>query len=72
MNDRSDARIDDIEKSLNALLSSIFGTGTIEYDRYHWQVIQLDTALINMMHQTPIHEVREGLHRGISTAKAHL
>ena len=72
VNDRSDARIDALEKSLDALLVSIFGAGTVEYDRYHWQVTRLDTASINMMHQTPIHEVREGLHRGISTAKAHL
>ncbi len=72
VNDRSDARIDALEKSLDALLVSIFGAGTVEYDRYHWQVTRLDTASINMMHQTPIHEVREGLQRGISTAKAHL
>lgn len=70
--DRSDARIDALEKSLDALLVSVFGAGTMEYDRYHWQVTQLDTASINMMHQTPIHEVHEGLRRGIATAKAHL
>jgi len=72
VNDRSDARIDALEKSLDALLVSVFGAGTVEYDRYHWQVTRLDTASINIMHQTPIHEVREGLRRGISTAKAHL
>jgi uncharacterized protein (TIGR02391 family) len=70
--DRSDARIDALEKSLDALLVSVFGAGTVEYDRYHWQVTSLDTASINMMHQTPIHEVHEGLRRGIATAKAHL
>ncbi len=72
VNDRGDARIDALEKSLDALLVSVFGAGTVEYDRYHWQVTRLDTASINMMHQTPIHEVREGLRRGIATAKAHL
>jgi uncharacterized protein (TIGR02391 family) len=72
VNDRSDARIDALEKSLDALLVSVFGAGTVEYNRYHWQVTRLDTASINIMHQTPIHEVREGLRRGISTAKAHL
>lgn len=70
--DRSDARIDALEKSLDALLVSVFGAGTVEYDRYHWQVTRLDTASINMMHRTPIHEVHEGLRRGIATAKAHL
>ena len=70
--DRSDAKIDALEKSLDALLVAVFGAGTVEYDRYHWQVTRLDTASINMMHRTPIHEVHEGLRRGIATAKAHL
>lgn len=70
--DRSDARIGALEKSLDALLVSVFGAGTVEYDRYHWQVTQLDTASINMIYRTPIHEVHEGLRRGIATAKAHL
>lgn len=72
VNDRSDARIGALEKSLDALLVSIFGAGTVEYDRYRWQVTRLDTASINMMHRTPIHEVHEGLRRGIATSKAHL
>ncbi len=70
--DRRDARIGALAKSLDALLVSVFGAGTVEYDRYHWQVTRLDTASINMMYRTPIHEVREGLRRGIATAKAHL
>src|SRR3989344_5000457 len=70
--DRSDARIDALEKSLDALLVSVFGAGTVEYDRYHWQVTRLDTASVNMLHATPIYEVHEGLRRGIATAKAHL
>jgi len=72
VNDRIDARIDALEKSLDALLVSIFGAGTVEYNRYHCQVTRLDTAPINMIHQPPIHEVRDGLRRGISTAIAHL
>lgn len=72
VNDRGDARIDALAKSLDTLLVAVFGARTVEYDRYHWKVTRLDTASITMMHQTPIHEVREGLRRGISTAKAHL
>lgn len=72
VDDRGDARINALEKSLDTLLVSIFGAGTVEYDRYCWQVTRLDTASINMMHQTPINEVQEGLHHGISTAKTHL
>lgn len=70
--DRSDARINALEKSLDALLVSVFGAGTVEYNRYHWSVTQLDTASMNMIHPTPIHEVHEGLRRGIATAKAQL
>jgi len=70
--DRSDARIDALEKSLDALLVSVFGAGTVEYQRHHWQVTRLDTASTNVMHRTPIHEVHEGLKRGIATARAHL
>jgi uncharacterized protein (TIGR02391 family) len=70
--DRSDPRINSLSKSLDALLVSIFGAGTVEYDRYHWQVTGLDTASVNMMYQTPIHEVHEGLRQGIATATAHL
>jgi uncharacterized protein (TIGR02391 family) len=72
INNRSDERIDALEKSLDALLVSVFGAGTFEYDRYHWQVTRLDVASVNLMHATPIHEVREGLKQGIATAKAHL
>ncbi len=72
VNDRSDPRIDALAKQLDTLLVSIFGAGTVEYNRYHWSVTRLDTASLNMMHKTPIDEVREGLRRGIATAKANL
>lgn len=72
VNDRSDPRIDALEKELDALLVSIFGAGTVEYNRYKWSVTQLDTASVNMMYKTPINEVREGLRSGIATSKAHL
>jgi uncharacterized protein (TIGR02391 family) len=72
VNDRGDPRIDALEKSLDALLVSVFGAGTVEYQRYRWQVARLDTASMDMMHATPIREVREGLRQGIATAKAHL
>jgi uncharacterized protein (TIGR02391 family) len=72
VNDRSDARINALEKELDALLVSVFGANTVEYQRYRWQVIRLDTASVNMLHRTPIEEVHAGLRRGILTAKAHL
>jgi len=72
VNDRGDPRIDALAKQLDTLLVSIFGAGTVEYDRYRWGVTQLDTASINMFQATPIEEVRYGLGRGIAAAKAHL
>jgi len=70
--DRSDARIDALEKRLDALLVAIFGAGTVEYDRYRSSVTQLDTAAIYWDSETPIYDVREGLKRGFATAKANL
>ena len=72
VNDRSDPKIDALGKQLDTLLISIFGAGTVEYDRYRWGVTRLDTASINMLYGTPIEEVREGLQRGIGASKAHL
>lgn len=69
---RRDPKIDALEKELDALLVSIFGSDTVEYDRYHWGVTRLDTASMNLMYETPIHEIREGLRNGIATSKAHL
>src|SRR5262249_42097532 len=72
VNDRGDPQIDSLSQQLDSLLVSIFGPDTVEYDRYHWGVTRLDTASINMYHRTAIEDVREGLRRGISTAKAQL
>ena len=72
INDRSDPRIDALAKQLDGLLVSIFGAGTVEYDRYRWGVTQLDTASTNMFHDTPLEEIRDGLRQGMATAKAHL
>jgi uncharacterized protein (TIGR02391 family) len=71
VNDRSDPRVSALENQLDSLLVSIFGVGTVEYDRYRWAVTRLDTASINM-YGTPLHEVRVGLCKGIETAKAQL
>jgi len=72
VNDRSDPRIDALEKQLDGLLVSIFGAGTVEYNRYRWSVTDLDTASVNIFSPTPITEIRNGLRQGIATAKAHL
>lgn len=72
INDRGDPRIDVLEKSLDSLLVSVFGAGTVEYKRYQWQVTHIDTAPVNLYNRTPIEVVRQGLQHGIATAKANL
>jgi uncharacterized protein (TIGR02391 family) len=72
INERSDPRIGALASQLDALLVSIFGAGTVEYKRYRWEVTELDTAQKNMLYGVAIEEVRQGLQRGIATAKAHL
>ena len=72
INDRGDPKIKTLSNKLDELLVSIFGINTVEYKRYHWGVTHLDTAGMNMMHKTPIEEVREGLRRGVANAKEQL
>ena len=71
VNDRSDPRISALESKLDALLVEIFGTGTVEYNRY-CNYTRVDTAGIYVGQRTPIHEVRDGLRRGIGYARAQL
>ena len=70
--DRGDSRISSLETKLEALLVAIFGSDTVEYKRYHWPITRLNTAGLNIMYETPTHEVREGLVQGIETSKSHL
>ena len=70
--DRGDPSIHALSAKLDSLLIGIFGTDTVEYERYQWRVTQLDTASMNMMYETPIGEIREGLVRGLATAKSQL
>ncbi len=72
VNDRTDPKIDALEKKLDALLVGIFGYDTVEYHRYQWSTTKLDTASINMYSETPISEVREGLRQGVASVKAQL
>jgi uncharacterized protein (TIGR02391 family) len=67
-----DPRIDALEKELDALLVTIFGVGTVEYNRYHSSVTNLDTSSYNMFEETSISAIREGLKQGIATSKANL
>lgn len=72
INNRSDAKIGALSGKLDALLVSIFGADTVEYDRYRWPVTHLDTASRSYMYSTPLSEVKEGLNRGISSSLSQL
>jgi uncharacterized protein (TIGR02391 family) len=71
INDRGDGSIYALEQQLDTLLVSIFGSNTVEYERYRRTVTDLDRAPMNM-HGTPIQVVRDGLVKGISNSKAAL
>jgi predicted nucleotide-binding protein len=64
--ERGDPRFDAIVHKIDDTLAGIFGQDSIEY-RTH-RVGSLDTASVNMLYGTPIHEVRDGYRRGIERA----
>lgn len=63
---RDDPKLRSLEQKIAATLAGTFGFDTVEFRRY--RVGSLDTASINMVHATPLHEVREGYQRGIDHA----
>ena len=52
---RYDPRLEALENKLTDTISDVFGHGTIEYHRF--APSSLDCAGINMMYDTPLHEV---------------
>lgn len=64
--DRSEPRFSALEKKIDDTLVDTFGADTLEYQRFHR--INLDTASVNYLHPTPLHEIREGFRRGIENA----
>jgi uncharacterized protein (TIGR02391 family) len=72
VNDRGDPKIGALSGKLDDALVSVFAPDTVEYERYRYDVIQLDRAGINFAYGTPLHEVREGLQQGKESSKAQL
>lgn len=60
--ERSDPRIEAIEKKLTDTIAEVFGHGTVEFSRFHPQ--SLDGAGYNMMYETPLREVVASLAEG--------
>jgi predicted nucleotide-binding protein len=67
--ERSDPRIAALEASIDEAVAEAFGQSTAQYGRYS-AAGNLDTATINFMHATPMHEVIEGLQKGKGRAIA--
>ena len=68
--ERGEARFDALEQKIDSTLVDIFGNDSVEYRRFC--VDRLDTASINLLYETPLHEVREGYKRGVEQAISNL
>lgn len=67
---RGEPRFIALEQKIDSTLMDIFGSNTIEYQKFH--IWQLDTAGVNYLYETPLYEVREGYKRGIEQAISNL
>lgn len=61
--DRGDPRIRTLEDAIDDFLTRTFGKDTVEYNRYS-SATSIDTAGVNMMYPTSLHDVITGLERG--------
>jgi uncharacterized protein (TIGR02391 family) len=64
------SEIKSLETKLEHLLSGIYSHDTIEYSQHEYSLTQLDCQSMNMMHKTPIHEVKSAIERNIKEALA--
>jgi uncharacterized protein (TIGR02391 family) len=59
LRERSDPRLENLEKKLTDTIADVFGHGTIEFHRF--RPGDLDQARFNVMYQTPLSEVIESV-----------
>jgi uncharacterized protein (TIGR02391 family) len=64
ISDRYDPTLSALKQKVVSTLTDILGAGTVEYQQVG--SIRLDEASMNIMHATPLHEVREGYSQGIA------
>lgn len=67
---RDDPALESLEMKIDSTLVDVFGTDTIEYERYH--MLTLDRTSYNLMQGTSLGEIREGYQRGIAEARSGL
>ena len=68
--ERGDVTFKSAALRIDDTLVEVFGNDTVEYIRY--KVGTLDTAPYNMLHETPIRDIREGYKKGVERAIAKL
>ena len=67
--ERGEPRFHALEQKIDSTLVDIFCNDTVEHRRYR---VMLDTASMNYLHETPLHEVIEGYKRGLDQAISNL
>lgn len=67
-----DPTVGAVEHELEALLVSVFGTGTVEHKRYEWSATRLNPSSWSYMNPTPLSEVKSDLRESIARVIAQL
>lgn len=57
-----------LETKLEQFLSDLYSPDTVEHDKYNWSLTNLDCQTMNMMYETPLHEVRHAITENIARA----
>lgn len=57
-----------LETKLEQFLSDLYPQDTLEYDKYKWDITDIDLKSFNMMHETPIHRVHHAITENIARA----
>jgi uncharacterized protein (TIGR02391 family) len=68
--DRYDPALTALKQKVQATVTDIFGADTVEHHQFGY--IRLDEASMNIMGETPLHEVREGYAQGMARTIAKL
>lgn len=69
---RDDPELATLQQRLETMVQDVFGHGTVEHDRYAFEVSQLDRAGFSMGGPTPIHEVIESVKSSVQYSVATL
>lgn len=57
-----------LETKLEQFLTDLYSPDTVEYDQYHWVLTGIDGRTMNLMYETPIHEVHADIVENIAKA----